>query len=90
VSAEPPESADEPGWTGPLPEAVRLRVVALASEALGALPDDEVSAALRRFRRWAPARRTKLAATPLPPPSSTTRSSVSGWRPGEGGLAGAG
>ncbi len=65
MSAEPPEPADEPGWTGPLPEAVRLRVVALASEALGALPEDEVSAALRRFRRWAPARRTKLAATPL-------------------------
>ncbi|HEX6919385.1 MAG TPA: NYN domain-containing protein [Actinomycetes bacterium] len=58
---------DEPeaGWEGPLPEPVRLRVVALASETLGALGDDEVPAALRPFRRWAPARRTKLAATPL-------------------------
>ena len=69
MNAEPPtegaETAAEPGWQGPLPEAVRLRVVAMASDALGALPDDEVSAALRRFRRWAPARRTKLAATPL-------------------------
>jgi predicted RNA-binding protein with PIN domain len=57
--------ADEPGWEGPLPEAVRLRVLALASEALGALPDDQVPATLRPFRRWAPARRTRLAATPL-------------------------
>jgi predicted RNA-binding protein with PIN domain len=57
--------AKEPGWEGPLPEAVRLRVVAMASEALGALTEDEVSTALKRFHRWAPARRTKLAATPL-------------------------
>jgi len=59
------QAAPEPGWDGPLPEAVRLRVLALASEALGALPDDEVPVALKPFRRWAPARRTKLAATPL-------------------------
>ena len=39
--------------------------MALASDALGALGDDEVPASLRPFRRWAPARRTKLAATPL-------------------------
>ena len=58
-------SGAEPGWDGPLPEAVRLRVLALASDALGALPDDEVPAALKPFRRWAPARRTKLAAIPL-------------------------
>jgi predicted RNA-binding protein with PIN domain len=55
----------EPAWTGALPEAVRLRVVALASDALGALTDDEVPVSLRPFHRWAPARRTKLAATPL-------------------------
>ena len=59
------QAAAEPGWDGPLPEAVRLRVLALASEALGALPDDEVPVALKPFRRWAPARRTKLAAVPL-------------------------
>ena len=59
------DSGAEPGWDGPLPEAVRLRVLALASDALGALPDDEVPAALKPFRRWAPARRTKLAAIPL-------------------------
>jgi predicted RNA-binding protein with PIN domain len=64
--AEPPEPAlTEPGWSGALPEVVRLRVVALASDALGALADDEVPASLKPFRRWAPARRTKLAATPL-------------------------
>jgi predicted RNA-binding protein with PIN domain len=61
---EPVESP-EPAWVGSLPETVRLRVVALASDALGALGDDEVPASLRPFRRWAPARRTKLAATPL-------------------------
>jgi len=63
-AAQPAEPA-EPGWSGSLPEVVRLRVVALASDALGALGDDEVPASLRPFRRWAPARRTKLAATPL-------------------------
>ena len=40
------DDAGEPGWDGPLPEAVRLRVLALASDALGALPDDEVPVAL--------------------------------------------
>lgn len=57
--------AAEGAWEGSLPEAVRLRVVALASETLGSLPDDEVPSSLRPFRRWAPARRTKLAATAL-------------------------
>jgi predicted RNA-binding protein with PIN domain len=63
-AAEPAEPV-EPGWSGSLPEVVRLRVVALASDTLGALGDDEVPTSLRPFRRWAPARRTKLAATPL-------------------------
>lgn len=52
-------------WEGPLPEPVRQRVVALASEALGGLSDDEVPPALKRFRQWAPARRTKLAGAHL-------------------------
>ena len=55
----------ESGWSGSLPDAVRLRVVGLASDALGALADDEVPSSLKPFHRWAPARRTKLAATPL-------------------------
>ncbi len=52
-------------WDGPLPEKVRLRVVSLASDTLGALSDDEVPSALRKIRGWVPSRRTKLAATPL-------------------------
>jgi predicted RNA-binding protein with PIN domain len=56
---------DERGWEGPLPEAVRLRVAALAADALGALPDDQVPASLTRYRSWAPAHRAKRAATPL-------------------------
>jgi predicted RNA-binding protein with PIN domain len=65
VSAEKHEAPNEPGWDGPLPEQVRLRVVAYAGETLGAIADDEVPAALRLYRGWAPARRTKRAATPL-------------------------
>jgi predicted RNA-binding protein with PIN domain len=59
------EAAVEPGWEGPLPEQVRLRVVDYAGEALGALADDEVPAALKPYRGWAPARRARRAATPL-------------------------
>ena len=65
MSERTEDAGDEPAWQGPLPEAVRLRVLALVSDALGALPDDEVPVALRPFRRWAPARRTELAAIPL-------------------------
>ena len=50
---------------GPLPEVLRARVVALADETLGALAAEEVPAALRPFARFAPARRARLAATPL-------------------------
>lgn len=59
------EDQREPGWEGPLPEQVRLRVLDHAGATLGALGDDEVPAALRAYRSWAPARRTRLAATPL-------------------------
>lgn len=55
----------EQAWQGALPEPVRLRVVALASDTLGALPEDEVPQALKRFRQWTPPRRTKLAAAHL-------------------------
>jgi predicted RNA-binding protein with PIN domain len=50
---------------GPLPDRVRLRVVALASDTLGVLADDDVPPALRTFRSWAPAQRARRAATPL-------------------------
>jgi predicted RNA-binding protein with PIN domain len=61
-----PTGPDVPGqWRGPLPDGVRTRVVALAADGLGALKPDEVPASLRAFRRFAPSRRAKLAATPL-------------------------
>ena len=41
----------ESGWSGSLPDAVRLRVVGLASDALGALADDEVPSSLKPFHR---------------------------------------
>ncbi|MEO7979354.1 MAG: NYN domain-containing protein [Sporichthyaceae bacterium] len=55
----------DPAWDGPLPDAVRSRVVALAADTLGGLADDEVPAALKRFRSWAPQHRRTRAATPL-------------------------
>jgi predicted RNA-binding protein with PIN domain len=54
-----------PGHRAPLPDAVRARVVAYASDTLGMLPDDEVPQSLRTFKRWAPAHRAKRAGTPL-------------------------
>ncbi|RJK97207.1 RNA-binding protein [Vallicoccus soli] len=48
-----------------MPEPVRQRVVALASEALDGLSADEVPASLRPFRRFVTARRAHLAASPL-------------------------
>jgi predicted RNA-binding protein with PIN domain len=51
--------------TVPLPEPVRQRVVGLASDALAELTTDELPPALRPFARFAPARRARLAATPL-------------------------
>lgn len=57
--------SEEPGWQGPLPEQVRLRVVAHAGDTLGAMAEEDVPPALRAYRSWAPARRTRRAATPL-------------------------
>ncbi len=48
-----------------LPEPVRLRVVALAADAIGALPLTDVPAALRQFVRFAPHKRARLAGTPI-------------------------
>jgi len=48
-----------------LPEAVRLRVLALAADRLGTLPADQVPPALRRVARFAPAKRARLAAIPI-------------------------
>jgi predicted RNA-binding protein with PIN domain len=57
--------SEEPVWDGPLPDAVRSRVVALAADTLASMPEDDVPAGLRRFRSWAPQHRRTRAATPL-------------------------
>jgi YacP-like NYN domain len=44
----------------PLPDALRHRVVHLASEVLGSLPYDQIPAPLRHVAKFAPARRAKL------------------------------
>jgi predicted RNA-binding protein with PIN domain len=46
----------------PLPEAVRQRVVEAAAQLIGALPLDEVPLQLRRFARFEPRKRARLAA----------------------------
>ncbi|NUR08892.1 MAG: RNA-binding protein [Nocardioidaceae bacterium] len=58
MSADP---VPELGAEGPLPDAVRLRVVALASDALGSLTPEEVPGPLARVADFAPQRRAKLA-----------------------------
>ncbi|HEY8455229.1 MAG TPA: NYN domain-containing protein [Actinopolymorphaceae bacterium] len=50
---------------GPLPEAVRQRIVGLASDTLDDLSSDLVPVSLRPFLRFSPARRVRLAATPI-------------------------
>src|SRR5262245_53604061 len=55
----------EDSVVGVLPEPVRQRVVALAANALGALPVSEVPASLRQFVRFAPQKRARLAAASI-------------------------
>ncbi len=64
-AAGEPAAPDGPGWDGPLPEAVRSRVVGWAADTLAGLSEDDTPAALRRFRSWAPQHRRTRAATPL-------------------------
>jgi predicted RNA-binding protein with PIN domain len=55
---------DEPGQVelvGPLPDAVRSRVVALAADALARIPVEQLPASLKRVAGFAPARRARLA-----------------------------
>ncbi len=49
----------------PLPEAVRQQVVEAASGLIGGLPADEVPGPLRRFARFEPRKRARLAAPHL-------------------------
>ena len=63
---EPDSStADADGLAGPLPDAVRSRVIALASDALGRMPAETLPAALKRVASFAPGRRAKLAGTQI-------------------------
>jgi predicted RNA-binding protein with PIN domain len=48
---------------GPLPEAVRSRVVALGADVVGRLPPDQVPSSLRTVARFAPAKRARLGGT---------------------------
>ena len=57
--------SEEPVWDGPLPDAVRSRVVTFAADTLGALAEEEVPGSLKRFRSWAPQHRRTRAGTPL-------------------------
>ncbi len=55
----------EPTATPALPAAVRQRVVAIAADALGRLPADQVPPALLQVARFTPARRAKAGAVAL-------------------------
>ncbi len=65
VGAGYPAQVPEPSVDPTLSPAVRRRVLEVAAVALGALPDGDVPAALRRVRSFAPARRAVAGAVPL-------------------------
>ena len=50
---------------GPLPEPVRQRVVTLAAEALGLMPQEHLPPSLKRVATFAPGRRAKLAGSQI-------------------------
>ena len=60
-----PDEPQERGLSGPLPDLVRARVVALAADALGSLPAEQLPASLKRVASFAPNRRAKLAGTQI-------------------------
>ncbi|HET7690239.1 MAG TPA: NYN domain-containing protein [Nocardioidaceae bacterium] len=58
--------ADEPvAQTGPLPDAVRARVVQLAAEAVGRIATDALPPSLKKVASFAPPRRARLAGTQI-------------------------
>jgi predicted RNA-binding protein with PIN domain len=66
VDADEPRQAQVEGDpTQQLPERIRTRVVDLAAECLGRLPDDQVPAPLKRVASFAPSRRGKLAGSQI-------------------------
>lgn len=60
---EPVSSPDDEETVTHLPDPIRARVIALASDALGRVPADLLPAALKRVSSFAPNRRSKLAGT---------------------------
>lgn len=71
MTADPtPDETPEPGETRDaavpvLPDAVRARVVALAADALGRIPAEQLPPALKRVASFAPARRARLAGSQI-------------------------
>jgi predicted RNA-binding protein with PIN domain len=65
AAAGPGAAGDRADAAVELPQAVRVRVIALAADALGRLPADEVPVPLRAVARFTPAKRAKLGGTAL-------------------------
>ena len=94
-SPRPPEGDDgaveapAPDWAR-LPDAVRARIAEVAATAVGDMPVADVPVPVRRFARFAPAKRAKLAGPALIAElaaSTVFRAAVVAWweehRPGE-------
>jgi predicted RNA-binding protein with PIN domain len=61
--AEPQEA--RASLSGPLPDPVRARVVALTADALGRMPPEQVPGSLKRVASFAPGRRARLAGSQI-------------------------
>jgi predicted RNA-binding protein with PIN domain len=59
------EETRDKGYVDPLPDVVRTRVIALAADALGSMPVDQLPPSLKRVASFAPGRRAKLAGTQI-------------------------
>jgi len=57
--------AASPDSLGLLPEAIRVRVIALAAESLERMPGDRLPPAMKRVASFAPARRARLAGSQI-------------------------
>ncbi len=66
MSAAEQVPTPEPGdRLGPLPDAVRARVVVLAADAVGRMPPERLPAPLRRVASFAPTRRARLGGSQI-------------------------
>lgn len=63
--SEEPELEPTHDGSVTLADGVRTRVVAYASRVLGRMPDEEVPPGLKRFARWTPGKRERLAVREL-------------------------